>query len=99
MKHLQQVQEIDFLNEEICRQLMRLLGLSGRRNDALRQYEHFRQMLWDELGAEPEESTQSLSPRRITARPNSCSNRHWCWRKGLAARKNWPFLAAWVISC
>jgi DNA-binding SARP family transcriptional activator len=60
LKHLQQVQKMDFLNEEICRQCMRLLALSGQRTDALRQYERFRQMLWDELGAEPEESTQSL---------------------------------------
>jgi len=60
LNHLQQVQVIDFLDEEICRQRMRLLALSGQRNEALRQYERFRQMLWNELEAEPEESTQSL---------------------------------------
>ena len=60
LKNLQQVQEIDFLDEEVCRQHMRLLALSGQRNEALRQYERFRQMLWDELEVEPEESTQSL---------------------------------------
>jgi len=60
LKYLQQIQEMDFLNEEICRQRMRLLALSGQRNGALQQYERFRQVLIDELGAEPEESTRSL---------------------------------------
>jgi len=60
LKYLQEMQEMDFLDEEFCRQHMRLLAISGQRNGALQQYERFRRVLWDELGAEPEESTQSL---------------------------------------
>lgn len=60
VKYLHQVQISDPLDEEVCRQRMRLLALSGQRNEALRQYELFRQMLWDELGVEPEESTRAL---------------------------------------
>jgi len=60
LKYLEQVQEIDLLNEEICRHHMRLMALSGQRNRSLQQYERFRQTPWDELETEPEESTQSL---------------------------------------
>lgn len=54
LKHLQTMQESDPLDEESCRQRMRLLALCGQRNEALRQYERFRKTLWDELGVEPE---------------------------------------------
>ncbi|MCZ7542599.1 MAG: tetratricopeptide repeat protein [Anaerolineae bacterium] len=60
LRHLQHLLEVDPFAEGSCRQSMRLLALSGKRNDALRQYDRFRQMLWDELGVEPEKATQEL---------------------------------------
>jgi DNA-binding SARP family transcriptional activator len=60
LQYLQQILELDPLDEAVCRQRMRLLALSGQRNAALRQYEQYRQLLYDELGAEPEETTQAL---------------------------------------
>ncbi len=60
LQHLQHLQDIDPFDEANCRQYMRLLARSGKRNDALRQYEQIRQLLWDELGVDPEESTQAL---------------------------------------
>lgn len=66
LTYLQRVQELDPLHEEICRQWMRLLVLSGQRNAALRRYEAFRLLLWDELGVEPEEKTQALYQRLLS---------------------------------
>jgi DNA-binding SARP family transcriptional activator len=40
--------------------LMRLYGLAGRRTDALRQYDHFAELLDQELGLEPSVSAQRL---------------------------------------
>lgn len=60
LRYLHRMQEIDPLDEKICRQQMRMLALSGQRNTALKQYETFRRLLWDELGVEPDERTQSL---------------------------------------
>ncbi len=67
LQHLRHLQEIDPFSEEIRRQHMRLLALSGKRNDALRHYEQFRQLLWDELGVEPEEATAALYHHILTA--------------------------------
>jgi predicted ATPase/DNA-binding SARP family transcriptional activator len=47
-------------NEEAHSGLMRLYALSGRREDALRQYERLREVLSRELSAEPDSSTQQL---------------------------------------
>jgi DNA-binding SARP family transcriptional activator len=51
---------IDPLSEEAHRQLMRLYHLDGRRDRALAQYEHLRNLLNDELGVEPLEETTEL---------------------------------------
>lgn len=51
---------VDELAESGHRQLMGALALSGRRTEALRQYEAFRQLLQDELGIFPSEETESL---------------------------------------
>jgi DNA-binding SARP family transcriptional activator/predicted ATPase len=47
-------------HEEIHRQLIRLLALSGRRSAALIQYEKCRQILLADLGVEPSEETAAL---------------------------------------
>jgi predicted ATPase/DNA-binding SARP family transcriptional activator len=53
--------ELDPWNEEGQQRLMRLLTLNGFRNEALAQYEKFRQLLWQDLGVEPVTGTQTLA--------------------------------------
>ena len=50
----------DPLVEEGHVRLMRLYALAGRRGDALRQYEHLRELLANELGREPAPEAQRL---------------------------------------
>jgi DNA-binding SARP family transcriptional activator len=50
----------DPLVEEGHIRLMRLYALAGRRGDALRQYEHLRELLGTEFGREPAPETQRL---------------------------------------
>jgi len=52
--------EMDLWNDDRQQQLIRLLARSGRRSEALSQYEKCRQLLWDELGVEPAVETQTL---------------------------------------
>jgi predicted ATPase/DNA-binding SARP family transcriptional activator len=52
--------EIDPWREEAHRQAMRALALSGERTAALEQYERCRQILRDELHAEPTQGTTAL---------------------------------------
>jgi predicted ATPase/DNA-binding SARP family transcriptional activator len=52
--------EIDELRESAHRQLMNLLARTGRRRAALRHYETFRQLLFDELEIEPSTETVAL---------------------------------------
>lgn len=52
--------EVDALQEEAQRQLMRLLALSGQRSAALVQFESYRQLLADELGVAPNPDTVAL---------------------------------------
>jgi DNA-binding SARP family transcriptional activator/predicted ATPase len=52
--------ELEPWREEGYRQLMRLLTLSGRRSEALSQYEKCRRLLRDELGVEPGAETAAL---------------------------------------
>jgi predicted ATPase/DNA-binding SARP family transcriptional activator len=48
------------LQESAHRQLMRLYHQSGNRNAALRQYQECKNILWREVGAEPEPETTAL---------------------------------------
>jgi len=57
--------EIERWNEESHRQLMRILLMSGRRSEALAQYEACRQALAAELGAVPSEETDALYGRIV----------------------------------
>lgn len=52
--------QLDPLQEEGHRQLMRLLAITGQRPAALMQYELCRQVLAEELGVDPGEETVSL---------------------------------------
>jgi DNA-binding SARP family transcriptional activator/predicted ATPase len=52
--------ELEPWREEGQRQVIRLLALTGRRSEALAQYERCRQLLQDELGAEPAAETTAL---------------------------------------
>ena len=55
--------------EEVHRELMRLLALDGRRSEALAQYQTCRRMLDDELGVEPTIETRLLYRRIKAGRP------------------------------
>ena len=57
---LRQLLAIDPLEEAAHRQLILLLVQSGKRAEALAQYERCRQLLDDELGVEPEPETVAL---------------------------------------
>ena len=57
---LRQVLTADPTHEGACANLMRLCALAGRRHEALRQYEHLREMLDRELGVPPDVTTQRL---------------------------------------
>jgi len=50
----------DPAHEEARRGLMRLYALAGQRHQALRQYQHLREALQRELGAEPDAASQRL---------------------------------------
>jgi predicted ATPase/DNA-binding SARP family transcriptional activator len=52
--------EIDKLQEPAHRQLIEVLARSGRRQDAIRQYNALRQLLKDELALKPDPETISL---------------------------------------
>ncbi len=53
--------DMDPLDELAQRQRMTLLARSGQRAAALEFYEECRQLLWEELGIEPEEASRNLS--------------------------------------
>src|SRR4029077_2538119 len=53
----------DELHEEAMRGLMRALGESGERSQALRAYQRFAERLRTELDAEPDEQTTRLMER------------------------------------
>src|SRR5262245_35856215 len=55
--------ELDSLREEAHQQLMRVLALSGRRTEALAQYESCRRLLAEELAAAPAAETVALYER------------------------------------
>lgn len=48
------------LREDMQRTLIKLYQQSDDRTSALRQYHHYRNLLWEELGVEPDETTQLL---------------------------------------
>jgi DNA-binding SARP family transcriptional activator len=52
--------EMDAYQESAHQQVMWIQAQSGRRNEALRHYEGFRDLLEEELGVEPLESTQQM---------------------------------------
>jgi DNA-binding SARP family transcriptional activator len=56
----QQILVHDNLSERAHRGLMLAYARQGNRNQALRHYEDLRQLLADELGAEPAAETQTL---------------------------------------
>ena len=52
--------KLDPLNESGNRILMHLLAHSGQKQAALLQYETYQNLLWEDLGVEPDEETTSL---------------------------------------
>ena len=54
---------IDPVHEAGHRALMTCYALSGKRTEALRQYEHCRDLLKDEVGATPDDETEKLRAR------------------------------------
>ena len=59
-KYARRQLEIDFYNEEACRQLMRLLSLDGQRSAALEFYEQWAARLQEQLGVAPEAQTRAI---------------------------------------
>ena len=74
LTYLDRLFEIDALQEIATRKIMRLLAVTGQRNAALKRYERYRQMLWDELSVEPEDETQMLY-EQLAAAPDSGGER------------------------
>ncbi|MEM9291363.1 MAG: BTAD domain-containing putative transcriptional regulator [Acidobacteriota bacterium] len=60
VRYAWRLMSLDPLSERAHRRLMKLYALSGRRNQALAQYEECARVLEEELGVEPEEATQQL---------------------------------------
>lgn len=54
---------LDELDEEVQRQLIQFLVADGQISAAVKQFEACRQILWDELGVEPEPATVELGER------------------------------------
>lgn len=57
----------DPIREQTHRQLITILGQAGRRDEAVRQYDVCRRLLWQELGVDPDESTQLIYRRLLPA--------------------------------
>ena len=57
---------IDNLDERFYRWLMILLSASGQVSDGLQLYEQFRELLWNELGVEPEKATMEVVQQLMT---------------------------------
>jgi DNA-binding SARP family transcriptional activator len=55
--------QIDGLREDLHRQLMRALALSGQRAQAIRQYQYCTDILKRELQVEPSQTTRDLFQR------------------------------------
>lgn len=71
--------ELDPAREEAHQQLMRVLALSGRRSEALAQYESCRRLLAEELGVEPSRETLALYEQirtRVLSDKVSASENH-----------------------
>jgi predicted ATPase/DNA-binding SARP family transcriptional activator len=63
LEHAWRQVEMEPWSEPAQRQVMRLLAYTGRRGEALAQYEACRHVLAEELGLEPEEETVALYKR------------------------------------
>lgn len=80
--------EIDCVQEVAYRQLMLALVLSGQRNEALRKYEHCRQIIRQELDIEPEPETTALYEKIKSDRQNlDMSESHTVYRKDLGQNR------------
>ena len=71
----------DPANEAIHRQLMQLYALTGRRQDALRQYARLKEILRQEVGAEPDGATQRLYEEIRTGEGKDPAMRAEVWER------------------
>ena len=60
IERAEQALVVDPVREDAHRQLIRLFALSGRRDQALRQYQQCREVLAEELGVDPDPETVAL---------------------------------------
>ncbi|MEM7797794.1 MAG: BTAD domain-containing putative transcriptional regulator [Chloroflexota bacterium] len=60
IKHIRQAISIDPLDEAARQQLMQFLAQSGKRSEALGEFEEMRTLLFEELGVDPSPESQSL---------------------------------------
>ena len=63
LEYARRLAELDPLDEEACRGLMRLLAACGKRSEALACYESYRRLLKQELDAAPDKETKALYER------------------------------------
>jgi DNA-binding SARP family transcriptional activator len=64
-----QILRHDPLREDIHRAVMRLFHATGRRSQALLQYEQCRELIWQELGIAPMPETQALAEQIQSGKP------------------------------
>ncbi|GAB4422386.1 MAG: BTAD domain-containing putative transcriptional regulator [Anaerolineae bacterium] len=72
--YAQQQLALEPWREEAHRQLMETLARSGQRSAAVRQYQHCRRILADELGVSPSPETEALYRRLLSAPPAAPHN-------------------------
>jgi DNA-binding SARP family transcriptional activator len=68
LRHARRLVQEDPFREEAHRRVMRIAALLGRHNDAIRQFEHCRAVLAEELGSEPSSETEVLYEKIIADR-------------------------------
>lgn len=71
--YIQRIVQLDSLDEEIQRQLMRLFVRNGAIGQALRQYRQFEAELEQEMGVAPSPETQELLHEILTTRSSTTS--------------------------
>lgn len=73
LKHLRHALQMEPVQEEVHRELMRCLWDAGRRDEALRQYKTCQELLWRELEVKPLPETQDLA-QAIYLHPGNLSS-------------------------
>lgn len=79
---------LDPLDEEVQRQLIQILVSNGQVAAALKQFNVCRELLWDELGVEPEGATVELGKQIIKLEAEVGAG--FDWEAAIEAQMVWP---------